>query len=87
MTRSVRITSAAIDVFVMAFLASFTCRVGAEVWAFLHHAVAMNYVILSLYFLTMIRWGADGAWYNAMYWAGAFWITLAVTLGYQSNGG
>lgn len=41
-----------------------------------------NYVIISLYGANVIRWSLHGSWADAAYWAGALWITLAVTFGY-----
>lgn len=42
-----------------------------------------NFIIMGLYVLNTIRWGFAGSWADAWYWSGAFWITAAVTFGYQ----
>ena len=41
-----------------------------------------NYVIMSLYALNAARWAVSGSWADTVYWAGALWITCAVTWGY-----
>ncbi len=41
----------------------------------------LNFVILGLYALNMVRWAFAGIYVNALYWFGAFVITSAVTLG------
>lgn len=42
-----------------------------------------NYVIMGLYILNTGRWALNGSWGDMAYWAGAFWITCAVTFGYK----
>lgn len=42
-----------------------------------------NYVILALYACNIVRWTIAGSRGDALYWAGAFWITASVTWGYK----
>lgn len=42
-----------------------------------------NYVIMCLYVVNMVNWGARGNWGDAWYWLSAFSITAAVTWGYS----
>lgn len=42
-----------------------------------------NFLIMGLYALNVIRWGVAGKPADAIYWAGALWITAAVTWGYK----
>lgn len=42
-----------------------------------------NYVIMTLYSLSVIRWGIAGSYADMCYWASALAITLTVTFGYK----
>ena len=42
-----------------------------------------NYVIMSLYFLSAVRWAIAGKWADTCYWLSALAITLTVTFGYK----
>lgn len=43
----------------------------------------VNYVILCLYALNVVRWSFARSWGDACYWASAFGITASVTWGYN----
>lgn len=42
-----------------------------------------NFVIMTLYCLNILRWGLNGSWADAWYWASALSITATVTFGYK----
>lgn len=41
-----------------------------------------NYAIMAMYVANAGRWALYGSWGDVAYWAGAAWITAAVTWGY-----
>jgi hypothetical protein len=41
-----------------------------------------NYLIMTLYLLSAIRWAAEGKWADMCYWLSALAITVTVTFGY-----
>ncbi len=41
-----------------------------------------NYAILLLFAFATVRWAAAGAWWESMYWLGAFILNVAVTWGF-----
>lgn len=38
-----------------------------------------NYLILILYFLSVVRWTIELNWGQVMYWSGALILTVAIT--------
>jgi len=40
-----------------------------------------NYLIMALNIFAALRWTYHGSYWNALYWASAFTLTLAVTAG------
>ena len=42
-----------------------------------------NYIIMSLYALSAIRWAVAGRWTDMFYWMFALGITATVTWGYK----
>jgi hypothetical protein len=42
-----------------------------------------NFVIMTLYALSAVRWLISGSYADACYWASALAITLTVTFGYK----
>jgi hypothetical protein len=50
---------------------------------FLTDPKLFNYVILSLYMLSAIRWGCSQKWADCCYWLSAFAITATVTFLYK----
>lgn len=42
-----------------------------------------NYLIMSLYLLSAVRWASAGKWADMCYWLSALAITATVTWGYQ----
>jgi hypothetical protein len=44
---------------------------------------AFNFLIMTLYALSAIRWGVAGKWADMCYWLSALAITLTVTFGYR----
>ena len=43
---------------------------------------AINYLLICLYTANAVRWAVHGSWPDALYWAGALGITIAVTWGF-----
>jgi hypothetical protein len=41
-----------------------------------------NYLIMTLYLLSAIRWAVEGKWADMCYWLSALAITATVTFGY-----
>ena len=50
---------------------------------FLFDPALFNYLIMSLYTLSAIRWFSAGKWADGFYWCSALAITLTVTFGYK----
>lgn len=50
---------------------------------FLFDPRIVNYLIMTLYVLSAIRWGFAGKWADTCYWLSAFAITATVTWGYK----
>jgi hypothetical protein len=44
-----------------------------------------NYLIMTLYAFSAIRWGYAGRWADMCYWLSALAITATVTFGYNHN--
>ncbi len=42
-----------------------------------------NFIIMTLYALSAVRWACAGRWVDVFYWLGALWITAVVTFGYK----
>jgi len=42
-----------------------------------------NWIIMTLYALSSIRWAINGSWADVCYWLSALAITLTVTFGYR----
>jgi len=42
----------------------------------------MNFAIMTMYTLNMLRWAFAGSWVDVWYWASALSITAVVTFGY-----
>lgn len=42
-----------------------------------------NYIIMTLYVMSAIRWGFAGSWKDVSYWVFACGITATVTFGYD----
>ncbi len=57
--------------------------VGDEVRKILLDPKFFNYVIISLYALSALRWGYEKRWADMCYWLSALAITLTVTFGYK----
>lgn len=50
---------------------------------FLLDPAAFNYVIMSLYILSAVRWGFSERYADMCYWLSALAITATVTFGYK----
>lgn len=42
-----------------------------------------NFIIMTLYFLSAIRWALSSRWADMFYWLSALAITATVTFGYK----
>ena len=42
-----------------------------------------NFIIMSLYAISAVRWGIGGKWADMCYWLSALAITATVTFGYK----
>ncbi len=47
------------------------------------HPRTFNLVIMVLYLLAAIAWGAQRKWADCLYWLFALGLTLVVTFGYE----
>jgi hypothetical protein len=45
--------------------------------------LAFNILIMCLYLINAAWWAYHKSWGDVWYWSGAFWITAAVTFGYN----
>lgn len=44
---------------------------------------AFNFLIMTLYACSALRWACAGKWWDAAYWLSALSITAVVTFGYR----
>lgn len=54
-----------------------------KLFDFLKDPRIFNYVIMSLYLLSAVRWALDKKWVDVAYWLSALSITMTVTFGYK----
>ena len=50
--------------------------------SFLLDPKIFNYLILALFAFATLRWALASAWWEALYWFGAFLLNVAVTWGF-----